>query len=47
MLEDAKSNKLSRTETCDWITSTIKQAMSLAQIEGESVQVAGKNWVAS
>lgn len=47
LLEDSKSNKLSRTETCDWITSTIKQAMSLAQIEGESVQVAGKDWVAS
>jgi 1-acyl-sn-glycerol-3-phosphate acyltransferase len=47
LLEDMKSNKLSRTETCDWITTSIKQAMSLAQIEGQAVQVAGKDWVAS
>ena len=47
LLEDVKTNKLTRSETCEWITSTIQQAMSLAQIEGESVQVAGKDWVGS
>jgi 1-acyl-sn-glycerol-3-phosphate acyltransferase len=45
ILDEGKSNKLSRTETCEWITSTIRQAMSLARIESESVEVAGKDWV--